>query len=218
MGLHETAHAVLEETSAQAHALRLPRLSQNALQNLGLVFLRQGKLGDAERALTESARLFERDGRADDLCFSLCYLALVRAAAGEHGAAAELAARALSLTALSPRAHALALATSARTAMQVGQHERARAHSAQAMELQRQHDLFEHENMLRLAYAEAHRDHMPGALAAAHQWLLACAARISEPSWRRAFLERVPENARIVQLAAGAPPEGRPGAAGQEPA
>jgi hypothetical protein len=72
--------------------------------------------------------------------------------------------------------------------------------------LQRLGEIEEGESMVRLAFAEAleqsgGRDDARGALAVAHQRLLARADRIEEPAWRARFLHAVPVNARILALA-----------------
>jgi hypothetical protein len=63
------------------------------------------------------------------------------------------------------------------------------------------------EAAVRLALPEAlmasgERDAAIAAIAEAKQWLLGLAARITTPELRNSFLERVPENARIVELSA----------------
>jgi hypothetical protein len=76
---------------------------------------------------------------------------------------------------------------------------------------------------VRLVHAEAlaatgQREAAAGVLTAARDRLRAKAAQISDPAWRRSFLERVPENAETLRLAREFLGEEEPaGASGRAP-
>lgn len=178
----------------------------NAQQNLGLLYLRSGKLADAKRELTASAHGYAQLAQPGNEAFSYAYLTLVARAQGAADDAQSYGTRALSLAAEDVRAKAVSLATSALVELDGGHIEQAREKAQQAMQLQAEHNLFEHNNLVRIALwqtlvASGEHQQAQQAIGEAHSWLLNQANRIQDLKVRHSFLTRVPENAQIVASA-----------------
>jgi hypothetical protein len=74
------------------------------------------------------------------------------------------------------------------------------------MHVMRAGSLFQHAALTHAAHVESllacrRTDEARAALATAQAWLLAVAARVQDASLRASFLTRVPENARLLELA-----------------
>jgi hypothetical protein len=101
----------------------------------------------------------------------------------------------------------LAMTIRARALLDLGHAHEALAAAQAAMELMQPAGADrEGEALLRVTHAEARHatgahEQARAALAAAHAWVLARAAHIENPDWRRSFLDRVDENRRIIALA-----------------
>jgi hypothetical protein len=107
-----------------------------------------------------------------------------------------------------PTVRANALAASADILRRSGRTDAARAAADAARTILRELGTMEEgEELVRLAHAACLQ--ATGALseartaaAEAHAWLLGCAAKIDDEELRRSFLERVPDHARLLALAA----------------
>lgn len=106
-----------------------------------------------------------------------------------------------------PPLRAGALATLARALLSSGRAASALPIAREAFaQLESLGSLEEGESLVRLVHAEAlnasgDEGGFRRAIAAAHEQLLARAAKISDPTWRARFLSSVPDNARIIELA-----------------
>jgi hypothetical protein len=140
------------------------------------------------------------------------YLAAIHALAGDLDAALRDARAALAMADHLPSVRAHALATLAQITLALGHADEAAMISAEAMALVERSDADAGEALARLVFAEARRatGHAAGARAAilvARDRLRARAARISDRELRESFLQRVPENARTLALAAAWAPD-----------
>ena len=138
---------------------------------------------------------------------SRLYLALILAAAGDLGAAVTEAKRAVELVEVSPGNKAHALGALGRVLVTCGDAVAALEASTAAMTLlESLGAIGEGEALVRVAHAdalEASGDHA-GAVSAiekAREILRGQAERIGDARWRESFLSRIPENARILELA-----------------
>jgi serine/threonine protein kinase/tetratricopeptide (TPR) repeat protein len=208
LGAYAEAERTLREVLSTAERLGLSTVAAAAKHNLGLTLMRQGAIDAGLSAEIEAVDAFHAQGERRLEGASRMYLAMILAAAGRLEDAEREALCAVDLVASlygGLRAAALAVLASVRLAR--GHADGALAAAAEAMEvLERLGGLEEGESLSRLTYAEAL--HATGdastaraVIAAARERLLARADRIGDPASRASFLERVPENARILALA-----------------
>jgi tetratricopeptide (TPR) repeat protein len=207
LGLYEESETHSVELLELGKKLGVNRWSIDALLNLGMVYLRRKRLGEAEKALRECAEGYGRIGAPFFQAQALVCLAGVLLAEGNLGAATQVSSEALALSTSEPSAYAPVLATSAQIALRQGHAQEALAAAQEAMELVRSHHLFEFVGLMRSAYIDAlfacgQSDEAKAALREAHDWLRKQAEKIDEPSLQQSFLENVPENRHILQLAA----------------
>ncbi|MEZ4310052.1 MAG: protein kinase [Polyangiaceae bacterium] len=206
LGAHEEAERALRDVLSTPEPLASPQVLCAAQQNLGNMLLAVGRLDEARALLADSlaAAVAQGDRRlevgarvylshcaraAGDLEGALAHVAGVTAPRGLPTLHVQaLAARAAALLAGDRVTEALETALLARTALDdLGG------------------TLEEGESRVRLAIVEAllaagRRDEGALALTAATRSIDERAARITSDALRRAFLSRVPENARLFEL------------------
>ncbi len=206
LGLHPEAEAELRAGKDLATRMGLAVLRALALHNLGLAVARQGRLDEAadlqRQAIDASGRLSHArlEGGAR------VYLAEILAAKGDLDGALREATAAADLLASVPPLLALALATRSRIELGRGRPTDALAAVRDALLRLGDDGAEEGEALVRLALAEAldatgDRPAAGRAIAEARDRLLARAERITRADWRSSFLDRVPENARTLELA-----------------
>jgi tetratricopeptide (TPR) repeat protein len=209
LGAYERAEAALREVISSVVHLALPQLLAAAQQNLGNVLLRVGRTAEARALLEASLEGAKAQGDRRLEVGARVYLSLCAREAGDPEAALALLADeteargmpALHVYALGARSRALLSAGRAAEALEAA--ERAMTSLAEAGGT-----IEEGEGLVRLAHVEAllATDRGPDARAAikeAVRSIDARAARITGDALRASFLDRVPENARILGLAAG---------------
>jgi tetratricopeptide (TPR) repeat protein len=207
LGDFQRAEAALRQASLASDRMGLFDLTAAVLQNLGRVLGQRGDLAEAERLERQAVEDFRRLGDPRMEGAARTYLAEILIAAGDYAGAEREAAAATATLAGAPSLQVAALGVSSRARLARGNAEGALEAARSAHEaLERLGEIEEGESMVRLAFAEAleqsgGRDDARGALAVAHQRLLARADRIEEPAWRARFLHAVPVNARILALA-----------------
>ncbi|WP_437777356.1 protein kinase domain-containing protein [Sorangium sp. So ce1097] len=207
LGDFDGAEAALRSVLAAADRMGLHEVAGAAQASLGQVLAYRGRLAEAraveEAALASSQRL--GDPRAEVV--SRSYLAKIALQAGDFVAAEREARRAEALESASPLRVA-ATAIRARALLGLGRAGEALAAAGEALAaLESLGGLEEGESMIRLVVAEAFAAvgdarRAAAAIASARDKLLARAASVGDPEWRRRFLSHVPDNARTLELAA----------------
>ncbi|MEP7119332.1 MAG: hypothetical protein ABJE95_00245 [Byssovorax sp.] len=207
LGAFAEAERTLREVIVAARPLGLGLVVANAQHNLGMALARRGSLEQAIAIESAAERAFHLQGDRRLEAGSRMYLAAIHALAGDREAALRDALAAVEMAADLPTVRAHALATLAQITLARGRPREAAATAAEAMSLIDGADADAGEALVRLIFAET-RDAIgdtPGARAAilvTRNRLRARAARISDPELRESFLQRVPENARTLELAA----------------
>jgi tetratricopeptide (TPR) repeat protein len=179
----------------------------HAKHNLGLVLGYLGRLDEAQSVETEAVLDYERRGSRRMLGLSRAYRAWLLGLAGDLDAAeAEGRAAILVLDDIAP-ASACALGILARILVRRGSPD-ALAVARRGMDLlEGLGALDDGEATLRLAWAEAlaaagRAEDARGAALDARAFLERVAGKLADPARRASFLHEVPENARILDLAA----------------
>jgi tetratricopeptide (TPR) repeat protein len=207
LGVAAEAERALRSALAEADRLGLAGIRAMVQPNLGLAFALQGRFAEGIALAEEAAALARESGARSSEMASRFYLARIALMAGDparaeregHSMLDEPAALA------GDRAHAFAVLSAAAAAQ--GRPADALAAARQAMEiLASEGEIEEGESLLRLVHAEALQatgdaGQAAAALAEARDGLLVRAGKIADAELRRSFLERVPENARILELA-----------------
>jgi len=206
-GLYEDAENVLRAARADAERLGLRTVEAFALNNLALPLAFQGKLEEAREVAEVSAQMFASQGDRRFEAGSWIYLARLLLLVPALETAEVAARRGVELADKAPTTHAHALAALAQVLLAKGKNEEALAIAEKAngilIELGA---MDEGESLVRLTLVEAliaNGDLESGrvALDVAHERLLKRAERIRDRDMHQSFLERVPENARILSLA-----------------
>ncbi len=204
LGVYGAAERAFRATLREAEQLVLPGQRAAAKCNLGLALALQGKIAEGIVAEEEGLALAEGDQRFE--LTARIYLARIVLAADPERSAREI--RPISDDPGTPAAYrCYALALRAAASLALGQPEPAVLASRQAMELlASMGEIEEGSAFIHLAHVEALlASGDPGAArlasAAARARLLAQADKIADAALRRSFLERVPENARTLDLA-----------------
>ncbi len=207
LGDYAEAEGSLREALVAADRMQLAEIATHARHNLGLSLSRLGRHDEALSAELAAIAAYNQQGYRRMEGASYLYLALIHEAAGELDAAVAAARRSVELVDASPGNQAHGLSAVARVCLARGEVVRSlEASSAASAILESLGAIGEGESMLRLAHAEALEasgDH-PAAVRAiekARDLLRGHAARIGDPAWRESFLTRIPENARILELA-----------------
>jgi hypothetical protein len=204
LGAYAAAEEWLRRVAATAERMGLRDLAAGARHNLGLALARNGNLEDARNEETAAVRasVAQRNRRLESGCRT--YLAIILLL-GNNAAGAEREARAaVDILSVAPPMRAHAMATLAQALLLQGRAAEALTTAEEAMKLAHSVEgVEEGESPIRLAYIEAllaSGQDARGAIAVAADRLRERAARITDPGWRASFLERVPDNARILAL------------------
>jgi tetratricopeptide (TPR) repeat protein len=205
VGQLEEAESRLRQSLADAERLDLQHIRVWALLNLGTVVTASGRLDEARRALTAALEFGRKQGDQRLEGAALLYLSTVAYLGGELRDAEHRARMASEI--LPAPLQPAALAALARAVLAAGRVKEALQHARLANELLGTIGSVEdYESLVRLVLPEAlaaagEVEPARAALAAAHERLMARAARIANPDWRQSFLTRLLDNARTVRLA-----------------
>lgn len=207
LGAYAEAARSLREVLTTAERMGLKDLAAGARHNLGIALARQGELKEARTveaaalkvALSQSNRRLE--------CGCRTYLSTIHLL-GADPIGAELEAKAaLEILAVAPPMRAHAFGALSKALMAQGRAEEALEATKKALELmQAQTGVEEGESLVHAAHIECLiangiTSSIREALAIARDRLHARASRIADETWRDSFLHRVPDNARILELA-----------------
>ncbi|RLB64705.1 MAG: serine/threonine-protein kinase PknK, partial [Deltaproteobacteria bacterium] len=208
VGQYEAAVEDYQEVIASSIPLGLANATAVARHNLGFALAMLGQLDAAEREETLALEAFElqSDRRLQGMSFA--YLAIIAMENHDLGRAEQAVRCCLALLQAEAPPRAMALGLFSRVLVAAARIEEGLecARKAQAL-LDALGGVDEGEGLIRLAYAETLAAAGLGteardAIAQARQRLQERAARITPPSWQQSFLERVPEHARTLLLAA----------------
>jgi hypothetical protein len=205
-GRFTEAARVLERARGAASRLRLERELLVTTAHLAHARARSGALAEARELARAAADGFAERGDASSAMFPRVVLGAVLGATGDAAAALrELGAAVASTRAGHPL---VATALAVRALVELGRGRAREAHRAalEAMRALEGRENVETEPLVRLAHAESlaatgQPDAARAAVDAAHKRLLARAERVKNDDWRRAMLESVVENARILSRA-----------------
>jgi eukaryotic-like serine/threonine-protein kinase len=209
-GALEEAARTMKEVMQRAARMGLGYVAAQQKQNLGLALARLGQLDEARVVEAEAVDAFRAFGNRRMESASKYYLGHILLLAGESVRAEEQTRDALDLANIDPplpTIRAEGLAVLAQVLLTQGRAKEAHEAAAEAhATLERLGGIDGGEFLIRVEHAqalEAIGDHAGAvaALRAARDRLLACANKIVDASLRESFLQRVPENARIMELA-----------------
>ncbi len=204
LGDFQRAEAALRHALTAAGRMGLRELVAAILHNLGRVLGVGGDLGEARRLEQEAIDSFVEQGDQRLEGVARTYLAEILVAAGDFDGARAEAERAVEVLGVAPSLRVAAQGVFARALLAQGRTGEAVVAARRAVaDLAALGELEEGEAAVRLVQVDCleqsgARDEARAALAAARDWLLGRAARISEPSWRSRFLRDVPANAKIL--------------------
>ena len=207
LGAYERAELVFREVLDLAKPMQL-NLVPGALANLGFTLSRIGALDTAWEVETEALRLCGEQGNRRFEAVASIYLALILAMQRDLEAAVQLARAGVTLAATSPPTLAQAHAVLSAMLLLRDESTEALAEARKAMELlERLGGVEEGEALIRLMLmsALAREGDAKAAREVAEEArvrLQLRGDRIANPSWRRSFLNDVPEHARTLELAA----------------
>ena len=210
LGLYERAEKELRSSLATAERMGLQYVVAATQENLGLVLGcldREGASEEARDLEQRAALAFRIQGDRRMEGSSMAYLALLQHRYGDFVEAEATARRAVEVVERIPTTRAYALAILGQVLLSQRRAAEAMGPAGEAMTLlESLGGIDEGETLVRLVYAEALANNdrcveAERAATAARDRLLARAARIADPEWRRSFLERVPENVRTMALA-----------------
>jgi eukaryotic-like serine/threonine-protein kinase len=207
LGLREEAEHVLRDGLVEVDRLGLAGPRVNLKQDLGLAVGLQGRFAEGMALQEEAIALARESGMRSYEMSSRLYLARISLVAGDTARAERESRSLLEEPAAFAWHRATGFAVLSVAAAALGRRADALAAAQQAMEiLASAGELEEGESFIRLAHAEAlHAIGDARAAAAAvteaRADLLARAGKIADAELRRSFLDRVPENARILALA-----------------
>jgi tetratricopeptide (TPR) repeat protein/tRNA A-37 threonylcarbamoyl transferase component Bud32 len=207
LGAYDQAEQTLREALQTSERLGLAGVTAGAWHNLGMALARKGKLSEAQSLENAAIEAFAAQGDKRMEAASRLYLASIFWRQGELDEAEREAKAAMLVGSGTASVCAAAHAMIAHLLLARGHPAEALGPARDAMKILRESGgIEEGESFIRLVHAEAlegTRDRAGArmAIAEARQRLRARADKIAEPVWRRAFLDRVPENARTLQLA-----------------
>jgi tetratricopeptide (TPR) repeat protein len=207
LGVFAEAERALRSALVEADRLGLALHRISVMHDLGLAVALEERFAEGIALEEEAIALARESGARTYEVSSRCYLARIALMAGDPGRAERESRSLLEEPAALAwhRANALAVLSAAAAAQ--GRPADALAPARQAMEiLASEGELEEGEPLIRLVHAEAllaagDAAGAAAALADARAGLLARAAKIADADLRRCFLERRPENARLLALA-----------------
>jgi tetratricopeptide (TPR) repeat protein len=208
LGAYAEAEGIARDALAAADRMGLGFVVMAAQNNLGFTLMQRGALHEARTMLSAATKRCIAHGDRRFEGGTRTYLANTLRLAGDLAGAEAEVREAIDALHLSPPLLAYAIATLADILLAQGRTPGAleQARAAHTL-LESLGQVEEGEAFIRLIYAEALHasgDHAAAraAIAAARDRLLAIAAHIGDETWRRSFLENVPENARTLALAA----------------
>lgn len=207
LGCIERGEALLQRTIERAATLRLEHVCAVARHNLGHRLAEAGRIDEGLELEWEALASFARHGNQRMTGLTRCRIAWILFLGGRaHDAIKHLDA-ALELLEHHPANRGIAQATRARVHLAQGNAAHA-LHDAQAAieVLASVEHLQEGESLIRVTWAEAlaavgRTEEANAAILAAKRSLDERAQRIDDPQLRESFSTRLPENARIAQLA-----------------
>jgi serine/threonine protein kinase len=199
LGQLDTAEALLRQTLEQSQTIELHYITTAALINLAPVLTHSGRLGEARRLAMQALNFARKQGDQRGEGAAQLYLSTISYVAGEHPGSEQRARRAAEIG--SPSLRASALAAVARALLAQARRpealEQARAAAAELAARAASGRAERYESLVHLVLAEALA--AAGDTAAAR--VQARAALLANPDWRRSFLTKLPDNARILALA-----------------
>ena len=206
LGMYAEAEVVLREALSAAKRLGLQTNVAIAMQNLGFVLGHAGKIEEGQVMQAEAIALFARFDNRRMEGVSHIYLASSLAASGDLARATGQALTAVDQSSAFPAFHAYALGVLARVELaQKRPQEALRVVSLALESPDAMKSLEEGEATVRLVHAEAldavgDRAGAAKAIATARDRLRQRAAKFTDAALAKSFLEKVPENARILAL------------------
>ncbi|AKT37089.1 serine/threonine-protein kinase PknK [Chondromyces crocatus] len=206
LGSYPEAEAELRRALPEGERMGLYQLVTWIKHNLGIALLHQGELAEARALEEEAIEAGLVRGHVWTEVGARCTLALVLLRLGELEEAEREAKHAVQVCDASLPARCTALAVLAQTRLWQARAGEALGPATEAMQtLTDLGGLDEGEALVRLVYAEAQRAcgqerAALEAISAARWRLLERAALIADETWRRRFLEAVPENNRTMAL------------------
>jgi tetratricopeptide (TPR) repeat protein len=206
-GLYESAETHLRYQLDVAQRVGLLGVALEAKQNLGTVLSRCNRFAESIAVQREAIAGFHAAGDAVMEAASRAYLAMACLRTGDKEEAYREAVAAVSAVETIAPLYAGGLAILATIQIERGRTEEALEAATLSMQyLVEVGSVTEGESLIRLGYAEAleaagKTDLSIAAFADAREMLLARAARIRNPAWRRSFLDRVRENVRTLARA-----------------
>jgi class 3 adenylate cyclase/predicted ATPase len=209
LGLYKMGRAALEQALQLAEATGNRRGVGYDLQNLGLAYFRSGDGRAARQVLERSLTELTAVGDAVGHAFSLGYLGLVLEHSGDIQGAArrfEEARRVLTSSGIGPIA-VDALSGLARCALAQGRLEEARQHVHELWTYLRERGpkgmerpVWAYQSCAEVFEALGEQAEARRAVEAGHWELQELAGKISDPEWRKSFLENVPEHRAIIEM------------------
>jgi tetratricopeptide (TPR) repeat protein len=207
LGDDAEAERVFRKILSDAKAMGLASVVPHAQHNLGLILAQQGKFDEARAIEEEALSTFRSHGHRRGEAGARIYLARIAALAGDLDRSAEEARGVAFEPTVVPPVHAYALALLADARLAQGRAAEGLAAAREAIAiLGSLEGIDEGEALIRVMYAatlDATGDPVAArtALTEALDHLLKRADKIADPARRRSFLERVPDNARTLELA-----------------
>jgi serine/threonine protein kinase/tetratricopeptide (TPR) repeat protein len=207
LGEFEAADVELRAVIARAVRMGLRDVEASARHNLGITLGHRGRFEDARREETTAIEVFETAGYRRMETASRLALAEIELAAGNLAEGVREAERAVRVSEAIPPMKAYALALYASALLGSGRVAEARRPASEAAALLASLGGVETgESLVGAVEAETlnasgDREGARRVIAAARAKLLARAARIEDLALRKSFLERVPDNARVLRRA-----------------
>jgi len=200
----------MKEVMQRAERMGLGYVAAQQKQNLGLALARLGLLDEARTVEAEAVDAFRAFGNRRMESASKYYLGHILLLAGESVRAEEQTRDALSLASVDPPLPTIlaeGMAVLAQILLTQGRAKEAHEAAAEAhATLEKLGGIDGGEFLIRVEYAQAldaigQRERAVAVLRAARDRLLTCANKIVDATLRESFLQRVPENARVMELA-----------------
>lgn len=209
LGAYDRAVSLMRGSLALAAPMQLDFVAA-AKANLGISLAHLDQLDEALKVLSESLEQCMLQGNRRFAGVCRIYLAMIHTLRHEKDKALEMAHLAVRASEGMPPVHAYALATLANILLMHNKASDALSLSSKAMRmLEAMEGIEEGESLIRLTHALALRGANHGerekegraVVALARQRVLEKAERIRDPRWRASFLENVPDNARVIDIA-----------------
>jgi tetratricopeptide (TPR) repeat protein len=215
LGAFSRAERVLRQALTVAEPMRLSFIAP-VRANLGFALARLGHLSEALAIETDAVQRCVEQGYRRFEAAARIYLAEILSLHGELVAAEAQAHQAEGCSPGTPAIRAHALATLGGILLRRGEAAEALVKAREAMEiLESLEGVEEGEALIRLVYILAlestgDRAEAEVRILQAQERLEVRSQRISDPRWKRSFLEHVPENAATMALSAGRTPSAPP--------